>query len=206
MSSIVVSRRSAFALALTCVAYGARAAEQPGDTKAPFGLTWGMSADDVRKLGATLTDAGGRDYGKGFTVTGLERVLSDAQTVLLFFGYRDRLFRIVAVGRFQGPDPYGASTLTRYKELAAILEERYGKGRETDLRDREMWKAPNEYVMSLKQGRALRFTSFLTVDVEVELSMRAKSQDESNYVIIFSSRPGQTEFELDKRRQEKDSL
>jgi len=59
--------------------------------------------------------------------------------VFLFFGYKDKLWRIAAVGRPMGPDPSGNQTVARYQELATVLSDRYGRGVETDIRDREMW-------------------------------------------------------------------
>lgn len=178
-----------------------------GDTHAPFGLTWGLSSDETRVLGATLrpSEDQGR-WGSSFAATGLSRVLSDTESVVLSYGFRDRLFRVLAVGRMNGPDPFGGVTLDRYQELSGALASRYGRGNERVSRDTQIWKAPNEYVMSLTQGRAHRFTTFANQAVEVELSMRGQSNDKSYYVIIFTSIPGNAAFEQNKKQRERDSL
>jgi len=49
-----------------------------------------------------------------------------------------------------GSQPVRQPAVSRYQELATVLSDRYGRGVETDIRDREMWKGPNEYVMSLR--------------------------------------------------------
>ncbi len=105
-----------------------------------------------------------------------------------------------------GPDPSGSQAVSRYQELAAVLSDRYGRGVETDIRDREMWKGPNEYVMSLRQGRAFRYTKFHSTNVDVELSVRASDTDKAYYLILFQYGPAAREFEADKKVHEKDAL
>lgn len=103
--------------------------------------------------------------------------------------------------------PVRSPRVARYQELASVLSDRYGRGIETDVRDREMWKGPNEYVMSIKQGRAFLYTNFhSSANVDVELSVRAASGDQAYYVILFAYRPGAQEFEADKKVHEKEAL
>jgi len=166
-----------------------------------------MSSDQVRKTGARLTaNAGRSEFGAAFAASDLSKVLSDTESVFLFFGYKDKLWRIAAAGRQMGPDPSGSQAVARYQELAAVLSDRYGRGVETDTRDREMWKGPNEYVMSIRQGRAHRYTNFHSTNVDVELSVRAADSDKSYYLILFQYSPGAREFEADKKVNEKDAL
>ena len=133
-------------------------------------------------------------------------VLSDTESVFLFFGYKDKLWRIAAAGRPMGPDPSGSQTVARYQELVAVLSDRYGRGVETDIRDREIWKGPNQYVMSIRQGRAHRYTNFHSAKVDVELSVRAADSDKAYCLILFQYSPGAREFEADKKVREKDAL
>src|SRR6266446_8773820 len=195
----MLSRRAALALAVAFLLsiLVAVAAEPDAGVSAPFGLTWGMSSEEVRKTGAQLTaNAGRSEFGAAFTATDLSKVLSDTESVFLFFGYKDKLWRIAAAGHPMGPNPSGSQAVSRYQELATVLSDRYGRGLETDIRDREMWKGPNEYVMSLRQGRAHRYTNFhSTGNVDVELSVRAASSDQAYYVILFAFRLGAREFE-----------
>ncbi len=206
---IMPSRRSAIGLAVGYLLPFPAAVSAEPDTgvPAPFGLTWGMSSDQVRKTGARLTaNAGRSEFGAAFAASDLSKVLSDTESVFLFFGYKDKLWRIAAAGRQMGPDPSGSQAVARYQELAAVLSDRYGRGVETDTRDREMWKGPNEYVMSIRQGRAHRYTNFHSTNVDVELSVRAADSDKSYYLILFQYSPGAREFEADKKVNEKDAL
>jgi hypothetical protein len=203
------SRRAAIALAVAFLLPipAAVAAEPDAGVPAPFGLTWGMSSEEVRKTGARLTaNAGRSEFGAAFTATDLNKVLSDTESVFLFFGYKDKLWRIAAAGHPMGPNPSGSQAVSRYQELATVLSDRYGRGVETDIRDREMWKGPNEYVMSLRHGRAFRYTNFHSTNVDVELSVRAADSDKAYYLILFQYGPGARKFEADKKVHEKDAL
>lgn len=204
-----LSRRSAVIVAgaLLLRAPNVIGATQEDDLRAPFGLTWGASSAEVRKSGVQLTlNPGKSNFGAEFTATELSKVISDIDTVILFFGYDNKLWRIAAASRTMGPDPFGSQAVARYKDIAASLAERYGHGVETDVRDHEMWKQPNEYIMSLHQGRAFRYTIFQSSTVNVELSVRASSSDQAYYLILFEYLVGARKFEADKKLHEKDAL
>jgi hypothetical protein len=206
---IMLSRRSIIGLAVAYLLYfpTAVSAEPETGVSAPFGLTWGMSSDEVRKTGARLTATTGRsEFGAAFAASDLSKVLSDTESVFLFFGHKDKLWRIAAAGRPMGPDPSGSQVVARYQELAAVLSDRYGNGVETDIRDREVWKGTNEYIISIRQGRAHRYTNFHSSNVDVELSIRADDSDKAYYLILFQYIPGKREFEGDKKTHEKDAL
>lgn len=205
----MLSRRTTIAVAvgfLLPISAAVAAASDAG-IPGPFGLTWGMSSDEVRKTGARLTANTGRsEFGAAFAATDLSKVLSDTESVFLFFGFKDKLWRIAAAGRPMGPDPSGSQVVSRYQELATVLSDRYGRGVETDIRDREMWKGPTEYVMSIRQGRAHRYTNFHSTNVDVELSVRAADSDKAYYLILFQYGPEARAFEADKKVHEKDAL
>jgi hypothetical protein len=205
----MMSRRSTIVLAVAFVLpiRAAASAEPDAGVPAPFGLTWGISSDEVRKTGAKLTaNAGQSDYGTSFSATDLSKVLSDTESVILFFGFKDKLWRIAAAGHPMGPDPSGSQAVARYQELATVLSDRHGRGVETDVRDHEVWKGPNEYVMSIRQGRSFRYTDFHSSNVNVELSVRAADSDRAYYLILFEFGPGAREFQADKKAHEKGAL
>jgi hypothetical protein len=106
----------------------ALAQDKPTGNEAPFGLTWGMSASEVKALGVELSDFPQSDWGHSFSATKLPKVLGDAEMVVLSFGFNDKLWRIAAVSRSFENDPAGVATMARYNELDKILADKYGKG------------------------------------------------------------------------------
>ncbi len=206
---MLIKRRSvmmlapAMAIAVACRSASAKA----DDNQGPFGLIYGSSTEDVQQSGARLDPLGVKsDWGASFTATGLSRVLSDMDSPVISFGFRNRLWRVAAPGRTVTSDPYGNSVVARYEELKSSLSQRYGRGEETDMRDTEIWKGADEYIMSIKQGRANRFTTFLSDSASVELSIRAIDSDSAYYLIIYASRSEQRTFNLDKKSHENSAL
>ena len=200
-------RRSAMLCGASALLMSRRGMAADDDLRAPFGLTWGVSSDDLRKTGVNLAaDPSVKDFGVSFIATNLGKVLSDTESVLLSFGFNDKLWRNASVGRTVGPDPSGSRVIARYLDLAASLSEKYGKGVETDRRDTEIYKKANQYVASLQQGRAYRFMSYRTNSVSVELSIRAKDMEDAYYLILFDYLPEARQFQLDKKAHEKDAL
>jgi hypothetical protein len=166
------------------------AAPPPG--KAPFGLTWGMSAESVRSLGTLLSSEYSNGDGSIFKAYSLPHQLHDISSFLLFFGVKNRLFHVVADSR----NEYGLGfvSLERYRELAALLSENYGEGSETEL------AAP------YSPDSRLRYTSFQTTEMYVELSLR-RSGNDGVYLIISANNFAETAaFRADQHASEKDAL
>ena len=49
-----------------------------------FGLSWGMSAEQVTELGVKLTDKSKGEFGTNYKATNLPKILSDVQEVYLY--------------------------------------------------------------------------------------------------------------------------
>lgn len=95
--------------------------------QAPFGLKWGMSAEDVRAQNIKLSElSNSKEFGATYQASDLPRTLSDARLVGLSFGFQNKLWRIIVFGQKVDNDPYGAGVKARYSELAAALSDKYG--------------------------------------------------------------------------------
>ena len=203
-----ISRRAV--LVSTSLAMGlvrSALAQDDSAQRAPFGLTWDSSTQQLRTSGIDLIEEESvRNYGHSYKATNLNQVLSDVSVVLLSFGWGDKLFRVFAYGRPVSNDPYGGQVIARYTDLISTLTGRYGRPHLVDQRDTELWKAPNEYVASINQGRAARYAAFSTDSVQVELSIRAQDSNTAFYAIIFEYKPGLQNFEQDKRSRERNAL
>jgi hypothetical protein len=179
----------------------AQGAQTPTPTqrgRAPFGLTWGMSAAHLHNLGAEL-GLGPllRDgyEGQVVSVTGLPRALHDTKSITLYFGLRDRLFRVVAEGEPQRGDPFAGAAVARYRELFAILSENYGRGSETAAE-----RGP------LRQGIIHRSSTFQNEDVDVSLRLYASSSDTASWLLVFVHRGGADGYEADRRKRDREAL
>jgi hypothetical protein len=181
-------------------------ASKSGDDRGPFGLTWGATVAEVRSLGVALSASTSKDFGDAYSATNLPKVIEDATAILLAFGYDNKLWHVAAVGPTIDNDPTGIQVLARFAELSHALTARYGVGKETDIRDNEVFKEPKEYIASLKTGRAHRYVNFNNGSSSAELSIRASSLDAAFWVMIFESNAGSKAFEASKNEHEKDAL
>ena len=140
--------------------------------------------------------------GATLTATGLSKVLSDMQSPLLFFGCSDSLWKIAASEVPVDNDPYGNQVQQRYADLAALLPLSMELVRK---RDATLYKAPNEYLASIENGRAQRYTEYRTPTVATELSIRA-SGGSSYYTLIYAFGAGEVDFEADRQKHEQSDL
>ena len=173
---------------------------------APFGLKWALSADETRKLGVTLDGEKRSLFGQQFAASNLPRVLTDAESVQLFYGFDDRLWRVVAVSKAFGNDPYGNQVIARYNELAKVLSEKYGKGSLTHTNGGHFYQKPENFVYGVSNGNIYHYTDFNTPILSIQLAIRAFSMDSAVYVIIFENKALKQEFEKSKVAEEKKAL
>jgi hypothetical protein len=176
------------------------------DQEAPFGLSWGASTDQIRALAVELEEVPMKDFGATYSATKLPKVVSDVEYVLLSFGYDNQLWRVAALGTKFHNDPSGVSVRARYNELAAVLDEKYGKGRQSHYQDSEMWKAPTEFVMGIKVGRSHWFTNFDSKDVFVQLGVIADGSSESQWRIITENKALRAKFDAGRKTNERNAL
>lgn len=174
-------------------------------SSAPFGLSWGMTTQEVKSVGANLSLKKTGQHGEQYVATSLPKVVSDMETVMLFFGYNNRLWRIAAVSKPFENDPYGSGAKARYEKLSNILAKKYGKGEQYHHQS-EMWSEPDEFVMGLKSGRSWYYTNYQTEEIEVQLALRGFSSDTAVYILIYVHKELKKSFEKGKEAKESESL
>jgi hypothetical protein len=177
---------------------------QDSATDAAFGLKWGMSADDTRKLGVVLTEAQDARFGKSYTATKFPKMLSDAELVQISFGYDDKLWHIAAAGKSNQNDPYGSAARQRYDELSMALTEKYGKGKQTHHTGRSY--ETEHFTMGLTTGNTWWFTDFENATVKVQISISATGFSASHWLIIFEHKALGAAFDRAKKEHEKRAL
>jgi len=116
--SLFVSFSTAFALLLS----GALNA----DDSAPFGLTWGMTAEDLKSLRIILIPYRETDNSALYKSYSLPKNLSDARHYLLVFDKRTGLQKVVMTSENINDDAYGSIGQERFEALKETLSLKYG--------------------------------------------------------------------------------
>lgn len=175
-------------------------------TAAPFGLEWATTTEGVQTAGVTLAPVPTKDGAKRFTATGLSKTLNDIDTVLLDFGYSNKLYRIVAAGRDFSSDPYGNKVLARYAELVSVLTNKYGAGNARHHTGGSIYDERRYFLAGIEGGKNWHYTIFDAQGLSIEISVRAKTSDTGYWVIIYEHKSLAKEFETEKTKREKGAL
>ena len=97
---------------------------------APFGLVWSFSAKEIENLGVTLTPTEEKDYMNNYIAEHLPNSLRDFRDVMLTFGIDNRLWRIIAYGKFIKDDAAASGVLKMYRSYFKLLSQKYGHAQE----------------------------------------------------------------------------
>lgn len=173
---------------------------------APFGLSWGMSATELRALGAELSEPKDSDFGVSYTATRLPKVLTDVETIHLSFGYDDKLWRVATVSREFSNDPYGGALRQRYDELSRVLAEKYGRGTQFHHDDPNQYAGPDDFLMNVRMGRAWHYTDYETDQLTIQLGVGALSSSDGYWRLIFANKVLRKGFKQRKVTHEKEAL
>ena len=154
------------------------------EEKAPFGLTWDVSVEQLEASGVTLQLRQSDESGVRFSATNLPKALSDLGEAILSFGNDDRLHKIEAISEDVTNDPAGTRLKARYAALSRALAGKYGKGVARH-EIREPWTRLNDFLTGIYRGTSHHYTDFTGEYVTVRLEIRASRRGVSNYVLIF---------------------
>jgi hypothetical protein len=177
------------------------------DTPAPFGLSWLLTAEQVRELGVSLNEAATADFGTSYTATNLPKALADLETVFLSFGYDDRLYRVAAISREFSNDQYGISVRKRYDELAAALGKAYTPGEKHHRPSTDsFFGKPENFSYALSRGEAYWFSLFSSSEADIELSVGGSGSSDAYWRLIYTHRQGEAVFAKGKAAKETDAL
>ncbi len=94
--------------------------------QAPEGLIWGISAEDIEKLGVSLTPTEVKDYPHAYIAQNVPTPIKDFSKTTLFFGDENKLFRILMASDFISDDtPNATKTLKLYNKYYNLLKQKY---------------------------------------------------------------------------------
>jgi hypothetical protein len=179
---------------------GARAAEIP---EAPFGLRWLASSDDIDKMGVRCGRHFSSPFGESCTVAELPKDVPDLTYAVLFFGYDDRLIRVLAVGGAFPGDHDGKRLTARYRELEQLLEKKYGQGDQNSHTEKGF--DGDRFELGLRLKKNWMYTVFEPRDMKIELSA-VFDQNATRWRLIFEYGPGMDELERERARMEQEAL
>jgi hypothetical protein len=166
----------------------AQAAEED-QKEAPLGLHWGMSPAQVQGLGIDLKDVVLKDYGTSYAASKLPKMIADIESVVLSFGFDDKLWRISTVSKAFSNDPYGSAVRNRYDELSSELAEKYGRGEQHHQPGQGFYAKADNFIYALHSGNAWYYTNYTTNLIGVQLSIRASDSSTAFYQMIFENLP-----------------
>ena len=195
-----------FVVWLAAVVLSPNLAHPAEPLEAPFGVKWGLSADEVRAIGVTLDNKKDIDCGIGFSAKQLPKILIDVDTVELCFWYNDKLWQIRAGSIAFNNDPYAFALKTRYDQIDNLLSAKYGPGKHSHYQDTELWSGPDEFLSGIENGRSWHYTNYESENVFVQLGLRASSHDTGYFVLIFENTQLKKDFEAGKQQKEQNAL
>ena len=132
--------------------------------EAMFGLTWGMSPEQVKASGVVLEEKFRQHNFSVFRTERLPKNLNDAKFYVLIFDESLGLCKVVMTGTTIKNDPYGMSGKQRFEELEKILTEKYHQQpMSSKTIGIKLWDDPDEFYQCLAyDGCGLWGSVFLT--------------------------------------------
>jgi len=194
---VFVASLAGFVTALTSYTV-AEASDSRLSGRAPFGLTWGMSKENLQMLGWTTPQSPSAEERSGVILTfdrlyevTLPRVPEEIAKVVLFFGNNNELYDVEA----ESNKGAAVQVLTRYRELSSTVSQVYGPGQEIE--DPQGWFHRDEEIMI---GRKL---TILNQDIQVLLTYNPPHSSPATWSISYVNRAGYMEFEAGLAKQDK---
>src|SRR6476661_5057626 len=174
--------------------------------EAPFGLSWGLSVEQVKSMGVELKQQEQGTFGSSYLGSKLPKAISDQEVTFLSFGNDNKLWRIMAGSKPFENDPYGSTAKDRYGELVGALTEKYGKGDSVHQLGESIYAEPRYFVAGIRGGESHWFTNFENPSLFIQLGLMASSNDTVRWRIIYENKPLKNAFEQDQKAREKGSL
>lgn len=187
-------------------ALGQQTVGGPSSIGAPMGLQWGASRQAVEETGASLTPTDIEPGEADFIARNLPKTLSDAELVVLQFGADDRLWRIAVKSKEWSNDDYGVQVKGRFAQLAKLIDERYGQGRDFNRETTDdVYKDAERFAFALSRNKIAHGRVWTKPDLEIELRAGAQYND-TYYILIYEYMPIAQSVKQQRRAREKDAL
>jgi hypothetical protein len=173
---------------------------------APFGLEWALSRKAVEARGIRLTQMPSSKGSQLFLAEGLTKLVGDIETVLVDFGFDDRLWRVVGTSKSYPNDPFGFKVRSRFSEINQALRDKYGEGEEIYETTGGIYEKLENFIPGIQKYKNFHYSLYGNHGIEVELSIRAENNDTGYWVIIYKNSELKENFEESRINKEKNAL
>lgn len=119
--------------------------------EAPFGLKWGMTEKDLKKIGIKITVRDPTDVidGKLVELTNVKNIPSDTESIFAIISNSEGVVKIVWVGKTIDSDLTGGTGKKRYFELKSLLTKKYGTPKSDERVGITLYDQPDEFYQCL---------------------------------------------------------
>jgi len=166
-----------------------------------FGLSWGMTPEQVKAAGVELIDEKADVNGVMYRTKSLPQNLPDADFYVLLFGKKEGLAKIVSLLKDITDDAYGIAGKKRFKELSQTLSKKYKKEKDYIYTGMKLYDEYDEFYQCLAyQGCGSHATVFSSESQDVFLELHGLNRGKGYIKISMEAVPAWSDI-VDKRRE-----
>jgi len=139
---------------------------------AMFGLKWGMSPEQVKKLNVILTHHHSNNNFHFYRTESLPKSLKDVDFYILLFDENKSLVKIVMATKNTSGDAYGIEGKKRFSEIESLLKKKYKSIDSYKVVGKKLYDEPDEFYQCLKyQGCGMWYSTFLADNKNMALQL-----------------------------------
>ena len=156
-----------------------------------FGLSWGMTYDQVKAKGVVLTPVGEEGGISMYTAESLPLDIGDVHEYALLFTKKRGLLKVGVYFNKIEDDIYGTKGKEDFKQLSDILKQKYTAGECAHDVGGKLFKARDEFYQCLKyKGCGLWLSLFNSEDRNISLRLDGLARGTGQISLIFEAVPG----------------
>ena len=169
---------------------------------APFGLSWDMSAAELKSIGfAKATTTGGLDI---YSSVSVPKAWSKGETYMAAI-YNEKLVKVIALSTDITEDVYGSRGKAAYEELKEILTQKYGAPDSFERIGMSLYDESDEFYQCLDYaGCGAYISTFEMAGGTVGLQLKGKSRGVGYLTVSYES-PAFAEAKAAIERGDKES-
>lgn len=195
---------------LTAIFFLATASAAAEPPPAPFGLTWGVSAQALRDDGVKLKDGERKGNLHSMTARKLPLDLEHAELYSLLFDDKAGLVKVQYVSSLIEGDPNGMHGRERYRTLKLALSDKYGLPEVHEIFGLAEYTGPDQFYQCLHHDKCGWWHStYRPGDLAVRLELHGTEKGAGFVTLQYESAEFRTalgRYELEHRARGKEAL